>query len=148
MHFYHKHNRDPDNGAGKHEPSEHHGPVRVAIRAIGHGLPLVEAEAKDKLRSKEKRTCYGGDVSMPSTVTCQTLAVSWLLSYLLSHFPPVMILYRKYYYHIFQTKELDFRDELTRTEVLKLYLPSQVQKLKIQRCMWVSIHSEGLRGRI
>lgn len=57
MHFYHKHDRDPDNGAGKHEPSKHHGPVRVAVRAIGHGLPLVEAEAKDKLGRKKTRTC-------------------------------------------------------------------------------------------
>lgn len=57
MHFYHKHDWDPDNGAGKHQPSEHHGPVRVAIRAIGHGFPLVKTEAKDKLKKKEKGKC-------------------------------------------------------------------------------------------
>lgn len=57
MHLYDKHNRDPNNGAGKHEPTEHHGPARVPVRAVGHGLPLVEAEAEDKLGRKEKHTC-------------------------------------------------------------------------------------------
>lgn len=63
MHFYHKHNRDPDNGAGEHQPSEHHGPGRVAVRAVGHGLPLVEAEAEDELGRKEEHVREGGEAA-------------------------------------------------------------------------------------
>lgn len=72
MHFYHKHNWDPDNRTGEHQPPEYHGPVRVAVRAVGHGLPLVKAEAEDKLERKEKHTCVRvleGMWSLPSTVT-------------------------------------------------------------------------------
>lgn len=57
MHFDHEHNWDPDNRTGEHQPPEHHGPVGVAVGAIGHGLPLVKAEAKDKLGRKEKHAC-------------------------------------------------------------------------------------------
>ena len=64
MHFDHKHNWDPDNGAGEHQPSKHHGPGRVAVRAIGHGLPLVKAEAEDKLGRKEEHTREGGEAAL------------------------------------------------------------------------------------
>lgn len=55
MHFYHKHNRNPDNRTGEHEPSKHHGPVWVTVRAIGHGFPLVKAEAEDELGGRNKQ---------------------------------------------------------------------------------------------
>lgn len=56
MHFYHKHNRDPDHRAGQHQPPEHHGPARVVVSSVSHRFPLVKTEAENKLeKGKENK---------------------------------------------------------------------------------------------
>lgn len=54
MHFYHKHNWDPDNRAGQHQPPEHHGPARIVVSSISHRFPLVKTEAKNKLETRKE----------------------------------------------------------------------------------------------
>lgn len=49
MHFYHKHNWNPDNRTSQHQPSKYHRPSRIMIAAISHRFPLIEAEGKDEL---------------------------------------------------------------------------------------------------
>lgn len=57
MHFYHKHNWDPNNRAGQHQPSKHHGPARVVVSSVSHWFPLVETEAKNKLETRKENKC-------------------------------------------------------------------------------------------
>lgn len=53
MHFDDKHDWNPDDGTSQHQPSEDHRPRWVVIATVSHRLPLVKAEAQDKLWGKK-----------------------------------------------------------------------------------------------
>lgn len=67
IHFDDKHDWNPDDGAAQHQPPEDHGPRWVVIFSISHWFPLVEAEAQDELKEKQRvfyqTPMYGKDIA-------------------------------------------------------------------------------------
>lgn len=49
MHLNDKHDGDPDDGAGDHEPAHNHGPGGVGVVLVRHHLPLVQTQSQDAL---------------------------------------------------------------------------------------------------